>query len=286
MCQLNPMLVYTSITPYGRSGPRAGDKGDELTIIHAGGLGNLLPTRSVDANRAPIKMGGYPVGYHAGLTAAVATMAALLGRAKTGQGRIIDISLQEVILTLVRVNIASARYEGTTWNRVPDRPPAMGRMKTSDGYIVVGAIEDHHFKAFVELMGNPEWASAKEWGSMAYRRHHLMEIAPKMEEWMLTQLKDDVHHQGASQGIPMGPINTAKDIMTSGQYVARDYFVPVDHREAGSYRYAGWPYQMSATPPRIQRPAPRLSEHNQEIYRVELGYSAEDLKQLQHVGAI
>jgi len=286
MRQLNPMLVYTSITPYGRTGPRASNKGDELTIIHAGGLGNLLPTRSLDIDRAPVKMGGYPVGYHAGLTAAVATLAALLGREKTSRGQIIDISLQEVILTLVRVNIASSRYHDTTWSRVPDRPPAMGRMKTSDGYIVVGAIEDHHFRAFTELMGNPEWAAAEEWGSMTYRRHHLMEIAPKMDEWMLTQRKDDIHHLGASKGIPMGPINTARDVMTSEQYAARGYFVTVDHPEAGSNRYAGWPYQMSATPPFVQRPAPLLGEHNQEIYCNEFGYSPQEFEQLQHDGVI
>jgi len=286
MCQLNPALVYTSITPYGRTGPRADVKGDELTIIHAGGLGNLLPTRSVDINSAPVKMGGYAVGYHGGVTAALATMAALLGRMKTGRGQVIDISLQEVILTLVRVNVASNRYHGTSWHRVPDRPPAMGRMQTSDGYIVVGAIEDHHFRALMELMGNPEWGAGEEWDSMAYRSHHLMEVAPMMEEWMLQQRKDEVHHKGARKGIAMGPLNSAKDLIANEQYAARGYFVEVEHPEAGKHRYPGWPYQMSATPPRVGRPAPLLGEHNQEVYCDDLGYSLEEFERLQRLGAV
>lgn len=286
MCKLNPALVYTSITPYGRTGPRAGVKGDELTLIHAGGLGNLLPTRSVDISRAPVKMGGYAVGYHGGLTAALVTLATLLGRMKTGRGRIIDISLQEVILTLVRVNVTSNRYHSTRWNRVPDRPPAMGRMKTSDGYIVVAAIEDHHFRALVELMGNPEWAVAAEWDSMAYRMHHLMDIAPMMDEWMLQQRKDDLHHRGAKKGIAMGPINSAREVMDSEQYATRGYFVEVEHPEAGKHRYAGWPYKMSATAPRVGRPAPLLGQHNQEVYCTGLGYSLEEFKHLQRLGAV
>ncbi len=286
MCKLNPALVYTSITPYGRTGPRADVKGDELTIMHAAGLGNLLPTRSVDISHAPVKIGGYAVGYHGGVTAALATLAALLGRMKTGRGRLIDISLQEVILTLIRTNVAGTRYHGTRWSRVPDRPPAMGRMKTSDGYIVVGAIEDHHFRALMELMGNPEWAAAAEWDSMAYRMHHLMDVAPMMDEWMLQQRKDDVHHKGAKKGIAMGPINSAKDLMENEQYAARGYFVEVEHPEAGKHRYAGWPYKMSATPAQVGRPAPLLGQHNQEIYCTDLGYSPEELERLQRLGAV
>ncbi len=284
MCKLNPALVYTSITPYGRTGPQAGIKGDELTIIHAGGLGNLLPTRSVDVSRAPVKLGGYAVGYHGGIVAAVATMAALLGRMKTGRGQVTDISLQEVILALVGPNLASTRYEGTTWSRVPDRPPALGRMKTSDGYIVVGVLENHHFRLLMDLMGNPEWAAAPEWYNRAYRVNHIMEIAPMMDEWMLHQRKDEVHHKGAKKGIAIGPINSAKEVMNDEQYAARDYFVEVDHPEAGKHRYAGWPYKMSATPPRVMRPAPLLGQHNQEVYCTELGYSLEESEHLQHEG--
>lgn len=286
MKSLNPMLVYTSITPYGRNGPRAGVRGDELTLIHAGGLGNLLPSRSVDISRAPVKMGGYPVGYHGGLVAALATMGVLFGRGRAGCGRMIDISLQEVILALTRVEVARVRYHGMAWSRVPDRPPALGRMKTSDGYIIVAATEDHHFRALVELMGNPEWAAGPEWNSMAYRTHHLMEIAPMLDEWMLQQRKDDVHHRGSRKGIPMGPVNSAKDLVENEQYTARHYFVAVEHPKAGWQQYAGWPYQMSATPPRVSRPAPRLGQHNQEVLCSELGYSPEEFEHLQRQGAM
>lgn len=283
--RLNPGLVYTSITPYGRTGPRADVKGDELTLIHAAGMGNLLPTRSVDIDRAPVKMGGYAVGYHGAITAAVAILATILGRMKTGRGRLIDISLYEVILTMVRVNVASCRYHGSSWSRVPDRPPAMGRMKTSDGYVVLGAIEDHHFQALIELIGYPDWLSGEEWGSLWYRSHHLMDVAPQMDNWMEQQRKHDIHHAAARKGIAIGPVNSAKDVIANEQYIDRNYFVDVEHPEAGKHRYAGWPYQMTATPPRVERPAPLLGQHNQEVFCNDLGYSSEESERLQHPGA-
>ncbi len=286
LTRLNPALIYTSITPYGRTGPRAGVKGDELTLIHAGGLGNLLPTRSVDVDRAPVKMGGYAVGYHGGITAALAAMAAVLSQKKTGRGRLIDISLQEVILAMVRTGLAGNRYQDSTWSRVPDRPPAMGRMKTRDGYIVAGTPEDHHFRAFRELMGNPEWIAGKQWESLAYRAHHLMEVTDKIDEWVLQQSKDELHHRGARMGIAMGPLNSAEDLMKDEQYAAREYFVEVEHPEVGRHRYAGWPYRMTATSPCVQRPAPLLGEHNGEIYGSLLEYSPEEYELLRRAGAV
>ena len=263
--RLNPALVYTSITPYGRTGPRADTPGDELTLVHAGGLANLLPTRSADVNRAPCKIGGYPVGYHGGIAAAIATLASVIGSRRTGEGRLVDISLQDVMAFLVAPVAMGSRYYNTTWSRVPDRPPAMGRMQTSDGYVILAAADDHHFRTLRELMGNPEWAAGDEWDDMYYRSNHVMEIASRMDAWMLGQKKDEIHHRAAKDRIPIGPIASAKDVMESPQYESRDYFQKVDHPVAGSFRYAGWPYKMSASPARVSRPAPLLGQHSGDI---------------------
>ncbi len=262
---LNPSLVRTTITPYGRSGPRAHVPGGELTVSHAGGLANLLPSRSDSVNRAPVKLGGWQLEHTAGVVAALATLGALYGRENDSRGRLIDISVQEVSLALVAPLVALNRYQDTTWSRVPDRPPAMGRLQTRDGYVIVNAFDDHHFDAFRDLIGNPDWCAGEEWRSMSYRAHHLMEIAAKIEEWMLGQAKDEVHHRAAKKGIPIGPIASAADVMANPQFEARDFFVEVEHPRAGRHRYAGSPYRMAASPPRPGRPAPLLGEHDEEV---------------------
>ena len=263
---LNPSLVYVSITPYGRTGPWAGAPGDELTLIHAGGLANLLPSRSVDVTRAPVKPAGYMVGYHGGIAAALASLATVLGREASGTGQFIDISLEDVVVNLVAPSLAGARHHHTSWRRVPDRPPAMGRMQTSDGYVTLGAADDHHFRAMRELMGWPAWAAWDEWDDRQYRLNHLMDIAPMMETWMRRQKKEDIHHRAAGKRIPIGPFNSARDVMESPQYRARKYFIEVDHPASGRHWYAGWPYRLSASPARVSRPAPLLGQHNGEVF--------------------
>lgn len=263
--QLNPQLVYTSITPYGRTGPRSGVKGDELTLIHAGGLGNLMPARSVGIDLPPVKLGGFQVAYYGAIAAALTTLSVISNRLKTGGGRLLDISLQEVTMAMVAPNITGNRYDRSTWSRVPDRPPASGRMQTRDGYIIFAAADDHHFRAFRELAGKPDWIAGDEWDNRVYRRFHMMDIVPQMEAWMMQHEKEDLHQMLSKVGIPNGPVNTAKDVMESRQYNARNYFVALDHPEAGLLKYPGWPYIMSASKPEISRPAPLLGQHSDEI---------------------
>ena len=282
----NPRLILTSITPYGRTGPRSRYKGSDLTGYHGAGLGNLLPQRSTDVSRPPVKAGGYPTGYHAGLTAALATAVSLLGRRATGRGQLIDLSEQESIVALVRGFIAPVIYHRLTWSRVPDRPPSLGRMQCSDGYVVSYLVEDHHWRGLVELMGIPEWAAGEEWNTFPYRVGNLFKIGHKIDAWALQQKAEDFHHRGAAKGFAIGTAYNAEEVLNYRQYQARNYFVEVDHPQAGRYRYAGWPYQMSASPPRVQRPAPLLAQHNQEVFCDLLGYSAEEYRRLRESGAV
>ncbi len=283
--QRHPKLVVTSITPYGRTGPRSGWKGTDLTGYHSGGVGTLLPPRSPDISRPPVKTGGYPTGYHAGLTAALATAAALLG-CDDGDGSLIDISEQESILSLIRGVLANNVHQRVSWSRVTDRPPYMGRMECADGYVVLFIVEDSHWRGLVNLMGNPDWASGKEWNSFPYRMGHLFEIGEKMDEWAKTQKKEDFHHQGSARGFSVGTMYNAEEVLNNRQYLARDYFVDVEHPQAGKFRYAGWPYKMTASPPRVSRPAPLLGQHNDEVLRDILGYSDGECRALRESDAI
>jgi crotonobetainyl-CoA:carnitine CoA-transferase CaiB-like acyl-CoA transferase len=270
LARRNPSLVVTSISPYGRTGRRAAVPGGELTVTHAGGLGSLLPSRSEDVDRAPIKLGGWQVAHTVGIVAALATLGALLGRRRDGRGRHVDVSMQEVVLALVAPLVPGPRYNGTSWSRVPDRPPAMGRLRTRDGYVILNAFDDHHFDAFREVMGRPAWCAGDEWKSMAYRSQHFMDIGERLEAWMLEQTKDDIHHRAAKKGIPIGPICSAADVMANPQFAARGFFTEVEHPVAGRTRTLGVPYQMAASPARISRPAPLLGQHDDEV-RAEVG---------------
>ncbi|MCP4690038.1 MAG: CoA transferase, partial [Desulfobacterales bacterium] len=138
-------------------------------------------------------------------------------------------------------------------------------MQTSDGYVVFAAADDHHFNAFRELMGKPDWLADDKWDDRHYRSHHLMDIAPQMDAAMMKRKKNELHHTLSAVGIPIGPVNTAKDVLESPQYKARGFFVEVDHPIAGKYKYPGWPYKSSELKQNTNRPAPLSGQHNEEI---------------------
>ena len=141
--------------------------------------------------------------------------------------------------------------------------------KPATAIITLGANDDHHFRALRELMGKPDWLEDDRWDDRVFRANHLMEIAPKLDAWMKQQKKNEIYHKLAKAGIPVGPINSAEEVMNSEQYKVRGYFTEVEHPVAGKYQYAGWPYRMSASPPGVSRPAPLLGQHNEEI-RMEI----------------
>jgi crotonobetainyl-CoA:carnitine CoA-transferase CaiB-like acyl-CoA transferase len=268
----NPDQVIATITPYGLTGPRAGRAAGELTVTHAAGLGNLLPQRSEGIERAPVMLGGRQVAHHGGLAAALAVLAALRGRRVGAWGERcarIDVSLEQVMLAMMSPYPPLTRYLESTWCRVPDRPPAMGRVRTADGWVILNALDDHHFAILRELMGNPEWCAGDEWLSLDYRVHHLMDVADRIDEWARRQPKHELHERAGRAGIPIGPIDSVPEVMENPQYRARGYFVEHEHPRAGRLLYPGWPYAMSATPPALRRPAPLLDEHGEEI-RAEL----------------
>jgi len=281
----NPSLCLVSITPCGRTGPRAGCRGTDMTGYHAGGLGTLLPPRSSDVSRPPVKAGGYPTGYHAGLTAAFAAAAAIFGR-RPGGGCLLDVSEQESVVSLIRGFLAQSVHQRVTWSRVPDRPPAFGRMECSDGYVVSHVVEDHHWRGLVELMGNPDWAAGDEWNDYPYRYGHMFQIGHKIDEWARRQKKEDFHHKGAAKGFAVGSVYNAEEVLSSRQLQAREYFVEVDHPRAGKLRHAGWPYKMSVSPPQVRRPAPLLGQHSEEVLREVLGCSESDYRKLRRSGAV
>jgi crotonobetainyl-CoA:carnitine CoA-transferase CaiB-like acyl-CoA transferase len=161
--QVNPSLIMASITPFGQDGPYRDYKAYYLNTYHASGAGYVLPAASPNADREPIKGGGYVGESDTGVSAAVGIMGALYWRLLGGTGQYLDISKQEAQMALERVNIARyyelgkspTRYE---INRVRD---TLLRCR-DDGYVMVVLHPDKQWNGVVEALGRPEWTKDPE----------------------------------------------------------------------------------------------------------------------------
>lgn len=285
---LNPRLVMTSITPFGKTGPYRDYKAYELNSHHAGGEGFLLPMYSAEPDREPLKGGDNVADSICGLTACLATLVAAHLATATGIGQHVDVSKQDVLMTLVQPQICGYVSVGEVQNRLRERRSILTPIPIAcrDGYIMMTMTSDREWQSFIECMGNPEWAQDERFASFTGRHQWAeTEINPRIAEWVSHYTKDELFHKLQDAGVAAVPVMTSEDLAKSPQLEERGFFAEIEHPETGSLRYPTVSYQFSETP-WLGSAAPLLGQHNELIYCERLGYSRQELTQLAAAGII
>jgi crotonobetainyl-CoA:carnitine CoA-transferase CaiB-like acyl-CoA transferase len=286
--KVNPLIILTSITPFGWEGPWSDYKGNDLTAFHSSGTGQDTPFDFVSypETEHPLKGAEYQADMMAGWTAASATMVALRHRDLVGEGQLVDVSAQESMATMIRNFVAS-------WSYTED--PRSGRLKRGpnralqckDGHVCLIAGMDNHWGFLKQMMGDPEWARSDELSTREGRQKHSDYLDSQLEIFMSNHTKAELFSMAQEFHVPMFPISDSSEVMDIEQYHYREFWEEIDHPIAGKFKYPGIPYHFSSTPPQgaSRSPAPLLGEHNEEVFCDRLGYSKEDIQKL-HSGAI
>lgn len=284
--EVNPSLVMTSITPFGQTGPYRDYKAYELNSFHGGGEGYLLPMQSPNLDREPVKGGGLVGDCICGLSASLATLAAAYRMVATGVGQHIDVSKQDVLMTMVGLDIAMFANNGIRRNR--SRWPVLmpKPVRCRDGYIMISVLSDREWGDLVEFMGNPSWAKDDRFNTWLERHIYSDAINPHVGEWLQQYKKEEIFHQLQAEAIAAASVNTAEEVVKSPQLEHRGFFAEIDHPEAGKLKYPTASYKFSRTPWRAERAAPLLGQHNEFVYCERLGYNRQDLVRMKESGVI
>ena len=278
--EINPRLVMASITPFGQTGPYRDYKAYPLNTFHCGGEGYLTPGGVENVGHPPLKVGGFLTEYDSGLSAATAILAALYWRRKSGLGQRIDISKQESLMALNRLDMVRSANEGEVITRAKQGVPYGGALPCKDGYTVFITWESVQWDRLVKFMGDPEWAHDEKFKDYAGRYKHGELINALLTEWLVNHNKEDLYHQGQAAGVPFAMVYSSKDLVDSEHLTAREFFAEIDHPKTGKVKYPSAPYKFSETPWQVTRPAPLLGEHNEEIFTRRLERSHEELAKL------
>jgi crotonobetainyl-CoA:carnitine CoA-transferase CaiB-like acyl-CoA transferase len=285
--RLNPSLVMASITPFGRSGPYKGYKAYGLNISHGSGQAYMLPLLSPHLERPPVKIGGRCTDYDSGQTTAVAILAALYSRGMTGKGQFIEVSQQEAVLSLQRIeNVVFANSGEILTRKGPKEERTITqRFECKDGHVVSVTPLEHQKKALAKLLqadGPTQPAGEDSSGSL----QDFEILYEKLTAWMRQHTTEEVCTKGQSLSVPISPISSPKDVATSKQMNGRGFFAEVEHPVAGKLKMPARPCRFSRTPFALERAAPLLGEHNEIIYCQRLGYDKQKLRALQEIGVI
>lgn len=266
--QMNPSLIYCSISGYGQDGPRSCSPGYDLIAQAESGLMSI--TGEVDG--PPMQIGSPITDSTAGLFACLSIMAAIRVRDQTGQGQAIDISLQEAALSLLE-NVASSHLlTGKEARRYGNAHPTIvpyQSFATRDGHIVVACGNDHLYARLCHLLQHDEWATDPRFSTNAQRVRHRDLLLPLLQNvfcqretaaWL-----DDLQRSG----IPCSPIRTVNAALHDPQVEQRNFIWECEHPTAGRIRLLGSPLRLSATPPRLYKAPPLLGEDTASLSRLQ-----------------
>jgi crotonobetainyl-CoA:carnitine CoA-transferase CaiB-like acyl-CoA transferase len=275
LAEINPRLVYASISGFGQTGPYAQRPGYDL--IAQGLAGVMSVTGEPDGN--PVKC-GIPIGdLSAGLFCAVAILSALHARERTGRGQYVDTSLFEGALALSIWETAELWATG----RVPGKLGSAHRLtapyqalRTGDGYITVGGNNQKLFERLCAGVGRPELVDDPRFATNDERMANVAELVAELEAALAARGTDEWVAALVEGGVPCGPIHDYAEVFDDPHTQAREMEVTLEHPVEGTIRALGIPVKLSDTPGAIRRPAPLLGQHTEEVLR-EAGFASEEI---------
>ena len=294
----SPKLVLCSITPFGQSGPYRDWRASDLTALAMGG--NLFPTG--DPDRAPVRCSLPTAYFHAGLEAAIGVLFALTARETTGRGQHVDVSLQEVMMM---PNMSSpAQYPITKYKGGRVGPgyrvgkvfqPEIWRCR--DGFVSFairgGAARIPGLVAMVQYMDEsgmaPGFLKQRDWKTY---NHNLLtqsevdEMQDAFAAFFATKSKAELYRAALERKLMLAPVNDPPAILSSEQLGSREFFVDVDYPHlGGAFRHPGAVAKLRPEGVKLRRRAPRVGEHNAEIYAA-IGIDAQALAELEREGVV
>lgn len=282
--KLNPRLVYCAISGYGRTGPYADKGGFDLIAQGFAGLMSITG----EPGRPPAKSGTPVADINAGIFAALGIVSALLARARTGKGQVVETSLMEAAIQ--QTFWQAAIYFATGVNPGPSGSAHIltapyQAFPTADGWINVGGANQPNWERIVKVIGRPELAGDPRFATNGDRMRNLEALTPIIGDELKKRPSAEWIGLFEEAGVPVGPVNKIGDMLADPQVAAREMVVEVDHPKAGRTKALGHPIKFSGTPGKVERAAPLLGQHTRALLE-ELGYSPAEVDRLYAEGAV
>jgi crotonobetainyl-CoA:carnitine CoA-transferase CaiB-like acyl-CoA transferase len=288
LSERNPGLVYVCISGFGSLDGYLGpySKRPAYDIV-AQAMGGLMNTNG-QADGPPTWLGVALGDIVSGMNAAYAIMLALYQRTTTGKGRYIDISMYDSMIGLAERSITAYSLTGQVLERGRERFMApWGPFQCEDGYVGIIVATEGDWAKFCAAIERPDLVGREGTTSGPERAKNMTGwLGEIINAWFLEHTKSEASARLLAAGLPVGPVQSAKEVFDDAHVAARRLMIDVPDPVLGTVKLVGPVAKMSGDSQPITRPAPRLGEHSGEILMELLGYTEEDVARLQSDGVI
>ena len=271
---VNPRIVYTSVSGFGQSGPYRRRAGVNLIIEAFSGMLSVTG----EPGKMPMRPGVQTADVFGALFATYAALAGLVGAGRTGEGFIADVSLVETA-------IAAAAWEAADYLETGKVPQPLGNrhrlnapyqlFATRDGrYLAIGTPNDQLFANLMTVLGLQEHIGDPRFVSYSSRKANEDALLVLVEPEVCKRDAKEIEAALMAAGVPCACVNNYKEVFDDPQIIARGVVKDIEHPRLGAMRAVRNPILLDHDGPAIDRHAPMLGEHSEEIMR-QLGYSIE-----------
>lgn len=284
LAQLNPRLVYLSVSGFGRSGPYANVAGYDGALQAFGGFMSI----NGEEGGGPLKAGIAVADLTTGLFASQAILLALQARHTTGLGQQVEVSLLESLLAILHPhtsNYLNAGVVGTPHGNSHPTISPYDLIATRDRPVFLPSGNDGQVRRLAQVIGRPELAEDPRFRTNQARVTHRRELLDVLETEFHKWPAVDLCRRLWDAGVPAGPVNSIDEVYADPQVLARQMLQEFPHPglSSGTVRFAGFAAKLSNNPPTVRRHPPRLGEHTREIL-TELGFSPHEVQVLIDTG--
>lgn len=284
--EVNPGLIYGSISGFGHTGPYRERAGYDTMAQAWSGVMSITGW----PDSAPVRCGASFGDVTSGLNLVIGVLAALRYRDKTGEGQFIDISLADSCVvteaSMMQVYLSTGVTPTKNGNAYTSSAPG-GGYHTKDGYMVINGSAPKFWKILCDIMDKPELINHPDYATNALRVTNREALDNIVSQWTISLNTDEILDTLLPLGFACAPILSFDQVVENEQIGgARNMFPEIDDPEVGKMRFTNSAVKMSETMPEIRCPAPSLGQHNDEIYSGTLNYSPEKIQKLREEGII
>lgn len=275
--EINPKLVFCSISGFGRTGPEKDRAGYDVLLQAFAGLMSITGEED-----RPAKAGMSIADLTTGMFAAFGIVSALHASKNTGIGQYLDISLLDSQVALLNHMAVGYMAEGTYPKRMGTAHGSLvpyRAFKTGDNDVVIAVANDGLWNKMCTALGWTDMENEEKFKLNADRVKYRDELETLIQERFLQMSSEEITGKLDRAGVPCGPIQTIDQVLKHPQVIAREMMIDIEHPNVPNLKVPAFPVKFSETKPQVRYAPPLLGEHSEEVLR-SLGYSDEKIREL------